>query len=64
MTTFSGTQQESSGVLRIELVGSQRYDGPVVLIVGALMTLGAVMVYSASVTIEGSEFAWRQWWIW
>ena len=26
------------------------------------MTLGAVMVYSASVTPQGSEFSWRHWW--
>jgi cell division protein FtsW len=39
-----------------------RYDRVVLLLVGALMTLGAVMVYSASVTLQGAQLRWQQWW--
>ncbi|MCK4341811.1 MAG: FtsW/RodA/SpoVE family cell cycle protein [Phycisphaerae bacterium] len=38
------------------------YDPSVVFIVGVLMALGVAMVYSASVTVQGAEFNWRQWW--
>jgi cell division protein FtsW len=38
------------------------YDPGIVFIVGVLMTLGVVMVYSASVTVQGAGFNWRQWW--
>lgn len=38
------------------------YDPFIILIVGVLMTLGAVMVYSATVTVTGAPFDWRQWW--
>jgi cell division protein FtsW len=38
------------------------YDMPVIFIAGALMALGVAMVYSASVTVEGSGFSWRELW--
>jgi len=38
------------------------YDSVVLLLAGALMTLGVVMVYSASVTVTGAELDWRRWW--
>jgi cell division protein FtsW len=38
------------------------YDPAVIFIAGALMALGVAMVYSASVTVEGPGFNWRQWW--
>ncbi len=38
------------------------YDSSVVFIAGVLMTLGVVMVYSASVTVDGAALDWRQWW--
>lgn len=47
---------------RLEPLTSQPYDGAVLLIVGALMSLGVVMVYSASVTISGPPFEWKNWW--
>lgn len=37
-------------------------DTGLLLLVGVLMTLGAVMVYSASVTLEGGAPDWRRWW--
>jgi cell division protein FtsW len=40
----------------------QSYDPAIVLVVGALMTIGVVMVYSATVTVQGAAFNWRQWW--
>ncbi len=46
----------------LDAIGGQRFDSSILLLVGGLMTLGAVMVYSASVTAQGAEFAWRQWW--
>jgi len=42
--------------------GAPRYDGLVLLLVGTLMTLGAVMVFSASVTLTGEVFSWSNWW--
>ena len=61
MTTLSGTElrEESDGRAA---AGESAYDATVVLIVGALMTFGAVMVYSASVTIGGAEFHIERWW--
>lgn len=38
------------------------FDRAVITIVAALMTLGAVMVYSASVTLEGAEVNFRHIW--
>ncbi len=43
-------------------LGPPRYDGLVLLLVGALMTLGAGMVFSASVTLTGEVFSWSHWW--
>lgn len=40
----------------------QPFDGVILLLAGALMTLGFVMVYSASVTIAGAELDLRRWW--
>ena len=37
------------------------YDSVVVFVGGVLMVLGVVMVYSASVTVQGAEFRWREW---
>ncbi len=38
------------------------YDPTVILIAGILMALGVAMVYSASATVEGPGFNWREWW--
>ncbi|MFQ5805006.1 MAG: FtsW/RodA/SpoVE family cell cycle protein, partial [Phycisphaerae bacterium] len=62
MTTFSAVSRGNRGVLRLELAAEQRFDSLVLFVVGGLMTLGAVMVCSASVTVQGAELAWRQWW--
>lgn len=43
-------------------VSSALYDPVVVFIAGVLMVLGVTMVYSASVTVQGAAFHWRQWW--
>jgi cell division protein FtsW len=42
--------------------GRQCFDSVILLLVGGLMTLGAVMVYSASVSPQGNTFSWQQWW--
>jgi cell division protein FtsW len=45
------------------LPASERlYDPAVIFIAGALMALGVAMVYSASVTVDGPGFNWREWW--
>lgn len=38
------------------------FDGLVVFLVGALMTLGAVMAYSTGISIRGAELDLRHWW--
>jgi cell division protein FtsW len=38
------------------------YDPTIIFLAGALMTLGVVMVYSASVTVQGAQFTWQTWW--
>jgi cell division protein FtsW len=62
MATFSGVSRGHRAALRFELAGEQRFDSPILLVVGGLMALGAVMVYSASVTVQGGALTWRQWW--
>ncbi len=39
----------------------QLFDASVLLIVGCLMTLGAAMVYSTSVSVTSEPFNWRKW---
>lgn len=43
-------------------VAFQGTDTSVLFIAGLLMTLGVVMVYSASVTVSGAAFDWRNLW--
>lgn len=38
------------------------FDPVLIFLAGVLMTLGVVMVYSASVTLEPKSFDWRDWW--
>ena len=57
--TGSGNAGES---IQPRGLGHQVCDSVVILLVGGLMTLGAVMVYSASVTVQGEPPHWRQWW--
>lgn len=44
------------------VAGGRLYDPVVTFIVGLLMALGVVMVYSASVSVDTEPFDWRQWW--
>jgi len=37
-------------------------DNTLLFLTGILMTIGAAMVYSASVTVAGAELDWRRWW--
>lgn len=46
---------------RTVALAPQWFDGWVVLLVGVLMTLGVVMVYSASVTLRGAELSLADW---
>lgn len=43
-------------------LGRNQCDSVILLLVGSLMTLGAVMVYSASVSVHAEPFTWRNWW--
>lgn len=60
MSTISGTPRPTS-MPRIETQNALRCDGLVLFVVGALMTLGAVMVYSASASLTDSDLNWRHW---
>ena len=62
MTTLGQVQSGRPAVGGLAAAGGQRFDSWILFLVGGLMTLGAVMVYSASVTTHGAEFTWRQWW--
>lgn len=41
---------------------SRPFDPVIVFVAGCLMTLGVVMVYSSSATVQGPAFDWRHWW--
>ena len=56
------TVAEPSSVAEPAEPAGRLYDASVLLLAGALMTLGVAMVYSASVTVEGAAFNWREWW--
>lgn len=58
MTVLPGVRRGA----RLEAAGEQHFDSVILLVIGALMTLGAVMVYSASVSVQGGQLDWRQWW--
>ena len=62
MTTIPGTELREALDARRGSPAAPSCDRGVLLVVGLLMTLGVVMVYSASVTVQGAEFDWRQWW--
>ena len=38
------------------------YDGVIVFLAATLMTFGVVMVYSASVSLQGAPVDWHNWW--
>ncbi|MEW6250276.1 MAG: FtsW/RodA/SpoVE family cell cycle protein [Planctomycetota bacterium] len=44
------------------VIAPRLYDPVIVFLAGVLMSLGAVMVYSASATVEGVAFELRDWW--
>ncbi len=58
---MSSSRPVNLATLDPPLAATRRYDGVVVFIVGLLMTLGAVMVYSASVSLT-SAAAPAHWW--
>lgn len=62
MTTFTRAHSDDAAASGLAFAGGQRFDGLILLLVGGLMTLGAVIVYSASVTAQGAEFTWSEWW--
>jgi cell division protein FtsW len=62
VTALSPTRSTSPAGRGLAAGGGQRCDSLILFLVGGLMTLGAVMVYSASVTTQGTQFEWRQWW--
>ena len=63
MSTFPGVAYEDYIDAQVNATAGRRFDSVIVFIIGALMTLGAVMVYSASVTLRGGgELNWHVWW--
>lgn len=52
----------TDGPARPATAGEPSFDRVVVALVIALMTLGVVMVYSASVPVEGPLISWQRWW--
>lgn len=55
MTTVSATTHSTD-------LSRALYDPVVVFVVGALMTLGVVMVFSASVNVTSEPLDWHRWW--
>ncbi len=64
MTTLSGVRHviNERDLDSARATGGARYDTSILCLVGVLMTLGAVMVYSASVSIQGAPLDLRNWW--
>lgn len=50
------------GIAEISGHAALQFDPLIVLVVGALMTLGVVMVYSASVSVIDAAFELKRWW--
>ncbi len=59
MTTLTGLHFADSAAMPRP---ARAFDHAILFLVGALMTVGVVMVYSASVSVQGAELNWRQWW--
>jgi cell division protein FtsW len=62
---IGGASTAAAGPAAVELEDEAQGGGcdmGILFVVGVLMTLGAVMVYSASVTLEGGAPDWRRWW--
>ena len=62
MTTLPSRVFREERPPRLNAAGTQPCDRFVIFLIGVLMTLGVVMVYSASVTVRGAEFDWQRWW--
>ncbi len=61
MSTTARGEYVHSGTFDLTQVRT-RYDAAVLYLVGALMTLGVVMVYSASASPDGPPLDWDTWW--
>jgi cell division protein FtsW len=62
MASASGRVLREEPPAAAGVVRAPACDHIVIFLVGALMTLGVVMVYSASVTVRGAELDWQRWW--
>lgn len=62
MTKAARAQSEAYDLEDITGHRLQQFDHIIVFVVGLLMTLGVVMVYSASVSVDDDEFRIRNWW--
>lgn len=58
---YDATMSDTHAIPTLQ-VSSRLYDPVVLLVAGVLMTIGAAMVYSATVTVQGAPFSWREWW--
>ena len=54
--------REENGLVGISGHTALQFDPFIVLIVGTLMAVGIVMVYSASIELDGPAFSLRDWW--
>lgn len=61
MTTLTGVRM-TSRTQPLEPLDSEPADGWIIFLVGLLMSLGVVMVYSASVRADADPIDWSQWW--
>jgi len=52
----------AAGLRALSRAGEASFDRTVLFLVGALMTLGVVMVYSASGSVQAAAFDLRRWW--
>ncbi len=62
MTTLSGTKMERDSGQLLDGAAHSAADGWIILLTGALMAFGVVIVYSASVSVDAEPVTARNWW--
>lgn len=58
----TASTQDAADYAPLDPLPPRRFDTSIIFVVGLLMSIGVVMVYSASVDLHGSAFDWRSWW--
>ena len=62
MTTLTGTKTEPGSGQALDDAPHSAADGWIILLSGALMAFGVVIVYSASVSVDAEPVTARNWW--